>query len=158
MKSLAVTSRVGTLRRGFTLMELIVVMFIMMLMVGVGVGSFAYFNSSDPFEEPTARLQRMSKYALQTAMIQHRTMTIAFDKTGFGLVGDSSSEGAHYSLPGGVKMAVFHWGGREWEKAEGQIWPFGEQGICEPIQVRFQNDSDHIDIAFHPLTGVPIIP
>lgn len=158
MKSLSVTSGVQSPRGGFTLLEIIVVMCIMMLMVGVGVGSFSYLNSQDPFEEPAQRLRAMSKYAIQAAVLQHRGMTIAFDKTGFGLLGDSSPQGGYYSLPSGIKITVLHWGGKEWEMADGQTWPFGEQGICEPIQVRFQNATDHFDVAFHPLTGIPVNP
>jgi type II secretory pathway pseudopilin PulG len=142
---------------GFTLMEIIVVMCIMMLMIGIGVASFSYFSEADPFEEPAERLRRMSKQALQMAVIRHQGMTIAFDKTGFGLLG-STTESAHYDLPDNMKMEIFHWGGKSWEKAEGQIWPFGEQGICEPIKVRFLSEKDSFEIAFHPLTGSPLSP
>ena len=159
MKPLLATSALARLRAtrsGFTLLEIIVVMCIMMLMVGIGVASFSYFGDKDPFEEPTEKLRSMSKYTLQACVIQHQSMNIGFDKTGFALIGDTSGEGTHYSLPGNMKMWVMHWGGNKWEKAEGHVWRFGEQGICEPIKIRFANETDHLEIGFHPLTGVPL--
>lgn len=161
MKTMLVSplSDVRRKRGGFTLMEIIVVMSIMMLMIGIGVASFSFVSNSDPFEEPVARLRKMSKYALQAAVIQHRSMKIAFDKTGFTLIGATDGGGGgSYTLPGGMKMQILHFGGKQWEKAENQVWPFGEQGICEPIRIRFLNDTDHVDLAFHPLTGVPLDP
>lgn len=140
-------------RHGFTLMELIVVMSIMMLIIGIGFGSFAYFDQEDPFEKPAQRLTTMSKYALNTAVLQHRGMTIRFDKNSFTVLGAEVPDGSQYQLPKGMKVLIKHMGGKGWEDAEGQFWHFGEQGICEPLRVRFESKDGIRDLVFHPLTG-----
>jgi hypothetical protein len=138
----------------FTLLELILVMSVMVMVIGVGVGSFAYFDQVDPLDEPAQRLGQMSKYAMNTAVIQHRGMTIGFDKDSFGVLGADSGEMGSYSHGKAVKVFIKRWGGKGWEKAEGQTWRFGEQGICEPIIVRLENsEGGYRDVKFHALTG-----
>ena len=52
-----------------------------------------------------------------------------------------------------IKVFLKRWGSRSWEKAEGKVWRFGEQGICEPLMVRFENREGFSELKFHPLTG-----
>ncbi|HEY1084828.1 MAG TPA: prepilin-type N-terminal cleavage/methylation domain-containing protein [Prosthecobacter sp.] len=141
---------------GFTLLELVAVMSIMMLIIGLGFASFAFFDAEDPFEKPAERLSLMSKFALNAAVLQRRTMTIAFDKEGFGVLGASLPGGSRYNVPENMKVFIHRFGGKRWDKAEGQSWLFGEQGICEPIRVRFESDAGSREMAFHPLTGAVI--
>ncbi len=142
--------------RGFTLMEMMAVMGIMILVMGIGFGSFVFFDEKDPFEEPVQRLTQMSKYSLNAAAIQHRGMSILFDETGFGTAGGSGPDGNRYQLPVNMKVLIKRWGGKNFEEAEGQVWRFGEQGICEPLLVRFEADGGIRDVSFHPLTGTPV--
>jgi hypothetical protein len=152
MNARAAQRRAGS--RAFTLLELIVV--IMMLMIALGVAAFTIYEDQDPFEEPVAKLRQMSKFALHSAALQHRTQTIAFDKKGFGMVGTSGGQGSYYSVPEDMKIFIYRWGGKSWEKAEGHFWPFGEQGICEPVKIRFETKESSRELLFHPLTGAPV--
>lgn len=93
----------------FTLLELILVMSVMVLVIGVGVGSFAYFDQVDPLEEPAQQLGQMSKYAMNTAVIQHRGMTIGFDKESFGVLGASSGGMGSYSHGKNIKVFIKRW-------------------------------------------------
>lgn len=139
---------------GFTLLEIIVVMTIMMLIVGIGYASFAFFDDEDPFEKPVQQLTQMSKFALNTAVIQHRGMIIGFGEEGFGVVGATAEGMSSFFVPEGMKISIKRWGGKGWEDAEGQFWHFGEQGICDPIKVRFEiKNSGSREIGFHALTG-----
>jgi prepilin-type N-terminal cleavage/methylation domain-containing protein len=150
MKRLSPSSRAS----GFSLFEIIVVMSIMVLIIGIGYASFSDMTSEDPFEKPTQSLAQMSKYALNTAVIQHRGMLIGFDKTGFGVVGTSAEGMSNYALPADMKMLIKHWGDTDWQKAEGQVWHFGEQGVCDFVTVRFEmKDGNSHEVKFHPLTG-----
>lgn len=141
---------------GFTLLELVVVMSIMMLVIGLGFGSFAMLDDRDPFAEPAQELTQMSRFAINAAVLQHRTLNIVFDKEGFGILGASSPEGSRFTVPKGMKVFILRMGGKNWEKAEGHTWQFGEQGICEPIKIRFESKEGIRDLAFHPLTGMAI--
>ncbi|MEN3943067.1 type II secretion system protein [Prosthecobacter sp. SYSU 5D2] len=141
---------------GFTLLELIVVMSIMLLVIGLGFGSFSMLDDNDPFEKPAQDLTQMSRFAINAAVLQHRTLTIAFDKEGFGILGSTNREGDYSRVPKGMKIFILRLGARDWEKAEGHNWQFGEQGICEPIKVRFESQAGVRDLAFHPLTGMTV--
>lgn len=150
MKLTTITSKS---RAAFTLLELILVMSVMMLVIGIGVGSFAYFDDVDPFDKPTQALSQMSKQALNTAVIQHRGMMIGFDKESFGVIGGGVGDMGTYTHGKEIKVLIRRWGGKGWEKAEGQVWRFGEQGICEPLMVRFENADGFREVKFHALTG-----
>ncbi|MCA1962368.1 MAG: hypothetical protein LDL31_00310 [Prosthecobacter sp.] len=140
-------------RAAFTLLEVILVMGVMMLVIGVGAGSFAYFEMEDPLEAPAQKLGQMSKFALNTAVLQHRSMMIGFDKTGFGILGQASGAIPRFTHGKEMRILIHRWGGRGWEPAEGQIWHFGEQGICEPLMVRFETAEGSREVKFQALTG-----
>lgn len=142
---------------GFTMLEVIVVLSIMVLIIGIGVSSFQTFDEKGEFDEPTARLAQMAKFSLQAAMVRHRGISIGFDEAGFAVLGEGAGPGGRYTLPGGMGIKLLRLGSRDWEKADGQIWRFGEQGICEPIKVRFESENGIEEMAFHPLTGSPIL-
>lgn len=150
MKLTPITSKA---RAAFTLLEVILVMSVMMLVIGVGVGSFAYFDQEDPLEKPAQTLGQMSKQAMNTAVIQHRGMMIAFEKESFGVIGSGADTLGNYNHGKQIKIFLKRWGSKGWEKAEGQIWHFGEQGICEPLMVRFENADGFKEVKFHALTG-----
>ena len=140
---------------GFTMLELVVVMSIMIMIIGIGFGSFILFDEKDPFEESAQALTQMSKFAINTAVIQHRSMIIGFEKKSFGILGGGN--GTH-SIPDNMRIKIRRWQGRGWEDAEGQLWRFGEQGICEPITVRFEDkQGGSREIKFHPLTGAEVL-
>ncbi|HRJ08561.1 MAG TPA: hypothetical protein PK490_15990 [Prosthecobacter sp.] len=140
--------------QGSTLIELITVMSIMLIITGVGVLSFTYFDDEDdPFAKTAQKLVQMSKYAHQSAVLQHRRMIIGFDEEGFGVLGESAGDHARQALPQDMKVFILRYGAKNWEKAEGHLWPFGEQGICEPVKIRLETRTDFRELAFHPLTG-----
>lgn len=147
------TSAARPRRQGFTLLEMVMVMSVMVLIMAIGFTSFSVFDQEDPLDKPAQQLVQMSKFALQSAVLQHRGMTIAFDEEGFGVPGAGAGPGARQTLPAGMKLFIHRLGGKGWEKAEGHRWPFGEQGICEPVRVRFETATTAREIAFHPLTG-----
>ncbi len=137
---------------GFTLLELVVVMAIMILLIGVGALSFDALDEDD-LDKPVTRLTQMSKHAHAAAVVRSQGMVIAFDKGGFGLIGDSSELGGYVSLPEDVKMDVLPWGARSWQSPEDIIWRFGPQGVSEPMSVRFHFEDRVRILKFHPLTG-----
>lgn len=143
-------------RAGFSMLEILVVMSIMVLIIGMGFASFTFLDSEDPFDKPAQRLTEMSKYSMHASVLQHRSMVITFEKEGFGVLGGNVPGGAYYSVPEGMKVLISRLGAKRWEKAEGHFWRFGEQGICEPIKIRFESASGFRDLTFHPLTGAPV--
>lgn len=135
------------------MLEIVVVMSIMIVIMGIGFASFAMMDDDDPFEKTAQKLVQMSKYAHQSAVLQHRRMIIGFDEEGFGVLGESAGDHARQALPQDMKVFILRYGAKNWEKAEGHLWPFGEQGICEPVKIRLETPTDFRELAFHPLTG-----
>lgn len=135
------------------MLEIVVVLSLMTVIMGIGFASFNMLDDDDPFAKPAQELVQMAKFAHQSAVLQHRGMTLAFDKEGFGLIGTTEGPGSRRTWPGGMKISILRYGAKTWEKAEGHRWPFGEQGICEPIKVRLETETGFRELAFHPLTG-----
>ena len=139
--------------RGFTLLELILVMSVMLMLVGIGVGSFALLEQEDPLQGHVDALNKLSRQAMQDAVMKHQSMQIVFDRDGFSLGGGQSHQHGR-----DVKVFIKRWMSRQWQKAEGEVWHFGEQGICEPLAVRLEmseadGDPSVREVKFHALTG-----
>ena len=73
--------------RGFTLLELILVMSLMAMLVGIGVASFASLERKEPLQEHVDALAKMSRQALRDAVMKHQGIQIAFEREGFSLGG-----------------------------------------------------------------------
>ena len=142
-------------RSGFTLLEVISVMAIMILLIAVT--AFAYKEVGDKHLalEPRNELVRLSKLGVRAATLQGRGFAITFDKTGFALVGLENAENTSYQLPKGIKLSLRRWGQTQWEPAEGQRWKIGSQGLCEPLRIRIEAPDSQIELKFNPLTGSP---
>ncbi len=83
-----------------------------------------------------------------------KVLMIGFNKDSFGVIGAEAVGMGSFSFSKDIKISLRRWGDRDWTKAEGQIWRFGEQGICEPIKVRFEDKlGNSREMSFHPLTG-----
>lgn len=129
-------------------------MTIMIILMAVGFSSFAAFDK-DEVEQTGDELVQMSKFAVQAAATQGRSYVIAFDKDGYGILGGSGPVAGRKAVPRHIKMEIQHWGDKRWQPADGTVWLFGAQGLCEPIKVRISNAETSREIAFNPLTGAP---
>lgn len=140
---------------GFTILEMVVVMGIMIVMLGVA--SFAIrAEAADPsVRKPADELIRLAKTAVRGSAVQGRSFSVAFEKSGISLLGAEGGQRSQVTLPKGMKVFVKRWGARSWEPAAGHRWWFGMQGLCEPISVRLAAADSVIEIKFNPLTGTP---
>jgi type II secretory pathway pseudopilin PulG len=141
---------------GFTLLEMITVMAVLIMLLGVA--SFATRQEApDPsVREPADGLIRLAKIATRAAALQGRSFSISFDKSGFTLVGgEGTGDGkpTRVTLPKETKVYIKRWAARQYEPAENQRWWFGQQGLAEPINVRIVAKDSQIDMRFNPLTG-----
>jgi hypothetical protein len=55
----------------------------------------------------------------------------------------------------GTTISILRWGQKEWIPAEGQVWMFGGNGLCDPIKVRIESGGSRLEMGFNPLTGSP---
>lgn len=140
---------------GFTLLEMIAVIALMVIIAGMAALSFDSLEAESPVEKPVNHLARMVRQASRAAVVQGRPIVIAFDKQGFGFAGESSAgaEG-HYAIPKGSKVSFQRWnGGRNWMPAETLNWVFYPTGIADALRFRFDMPEGQAEVAFNPLTG-----
>ncbi len=140
---------------GFTLLEIVVVMAVMVMLFSVV--AFAYrAEARDPsVRAPANDLVRIAKTAVRAAAVQGRGFSIAFDKQGFALAGADLGQRSRVNVPKGMKIHLKRWGARDWEEAVGHRWWFGSQGLCEPLSIRFAAEDAVLEMKFNPLTGTP---
>jgi len=145
----------SSIQRGFTLLEMITVIALMVIIAGMAAFSFASLEGESPVEQPTNHLARMVRQASRASVVQGRPIVIAFDKKGFGFVGESAAgaEG-HFGRPKGMKVSFQRWnGGRSWNNADGLNWVFYPTGICDALRFRFDMPEGQAEVGFNPLTG-----
>ncbi len=128
-------------------------MSLMAMLVGIGVASFASLERKEPLQEHVDALAKMSRQALRDAVMKHQGIQIAFEREGFSLGGAGGHQHGR-----DLKVYIKRWMSKQWQKAEGQLWFFGEQGICEPLSVKFeqidsQGEVISREVKFHPLTA-----
>ncbi len=144
-----------TMRAGFTLLEMITVMALIIMMLGIAAFATRQVAPEPAVRKPGNDLIRLSKTAVRAAAVQGRGYMLAFDKNGFSLLGNEGGQSDRVSLPKGMKVFIKRWGARDWEPAEGQRWWFGMQGLCEPLSVRIAAADSALTLRFNPLTGSP---
>ena len=167
--------------RGFTLLEICLVLFIAILLVGFAIPVTASLMSEQRLREPARQLELLVKTARRQAVQENRPYEILMSGTGFLLqpvldaktseqqlsppqpVEGEESEAAaevpvpleplEYRLPADVTYLIQHWGVDKAAKPAEDHWVFQATGLCEPMIIRFQREESYLEITFNPLTA-----
>ncbi len=143
--------RLSFSRRGFSLMEVIMVLAVIAMVVGLAIAMFVMADEDNGLKGPPEDLARMTKQASRSAVVLGRPVVIAFGKEGFTLIG---GDGDASVLPEGMKVKYQRWNsGRRWYDTDNLNWTFFPSGICDALRFRFEGTKEVTEIAFHPLTG-----
>ena len=148
-------NKAGRRAGGFTLLEMLAVMAIMVIMLGIASFAIRQAAPEPSVRKPGDELVRLAKTAVRASAIQGRGFSVAIDKGGFTLLGAEDAQRDRISIPKGMKIHIKRWGAREWEEADGHRWWFGSQGLCEPLSVRLAAKDSALMLKFTPLTGTP---
>ena len=139
---------------GFTLLEMIVVIALMVIIAAMATLSFVGLEGESEVERPGNELARMVKQANRAAVVQGRPFVIAFEKDGFGFLDGGGGADGHVTTPKGMKVSFQRWnGGKKWNSAEGLNWTFYPSGICDALRFKFEHPDGMVEMAFNPLTG-----
>ena len=102
--------------KGFTLIEILVVLFIVSLLTGIVVANLPAFVSQADFEEEADRLKFVFEYGLETAQVDavEIGVELATDSYGFVIFDESSQtwmpadapQLKHHTLPEGLILAL----------------------------------------------------
>ena len=139
--------------RGFTLLEMLIVISLMVVMAGVGAWSFAGFDEEKSVRQPGDELIRMAKQAVRAAAVESRPFSIQFSETGFAVAGFQDK--GSFTLDEATVISLLRWGEKDWTPAAGQTWMFGANGLCDPLRVRIESPAAKLEMTFNALTGSP---
>jgi type II secretory pathway pseudopilin PulG len=164
--------------RGFTLLEICLVLFIAVLIMGLAVPVTTSLMSEQQLREPARQFELLVKTARRQAVQENRPYEILMSAGGFLLqpvfgaetpgpqpapeTEPESEEGEdvpapfeplEYRLPSGVTYLVQRWGWNKAAKPAEDRWIFQGTGLCEPMIIRFQREESWLEISFNPLTA-----
>ena len=160
--------------RAFTLIEILVSFFLLILIIGVGVLSISSISEEKSLVDPASKLKAMARKSLQMAITNRRSFAIAFGSGGFvlqsgaapGEVGEEAMlsllpaeeraarrEVEAYSFEDDMFLEIRRWGERNFRAPERDLWVFEPSGICEPLSVRLVNSYGVVEMEFNPLTA-----
>lgn len=140
--------------RGYTLIEIALVLAIMVMIIGAAVPLSSGFMREQRLRDPVRELLVLAKTARTEAMTTGRATGVVFGKKGFGLLSPGSEEPSDtYTLPRGMSYVIRPFGSEKVTKPDGQTWIFQPTGLCEPIIFRLEEDDAWIEVAFDPLTA-----
>lgn len=140
--------------RGYTMIEIVVVLAIMATIIGVAIPLSSGFMREQRLRDPVRELLILAKTARTEAMTTGRATGVVFGKKGFGLLRPGAEEPTDtYTLPRGMSYTIVPFGSEKASKPDGQTWIFQPSGLCEPITFRLVEDDAWIEITFDPLTA-----
>lgn len=130
-------------RSGFTLVEILVVMCILVLMLGISIISISGVKEEDRLRRAVTVIETSARESLLQAVKSQQLVRMNLAKGSFGSVSDF-----------GGKLEIRRVGeGSFREPRRGEIWEFSPTGICEPIEVRLSGPGGTVELAFDALTA-----
>ncbi len=149
---------------GFTLLEMVIVLLIMVLLMSVAVMSFDGVAKVQQLRRPVAEFQRMTSEAVQRAGIYEQPQTIVFDARGFAMRYKTDADGRvstednrawerRVELPKEMRLSLRRFGAPKFAAAAGQRLVIAPGGLCEPLTARFELGSSWIEIELDALSG-----
>lgn len=140
--------------RGYTLIEIVLVLAIMALIIGATIPLSSGFRREQRLRDPVRELLVLAKTARAEAMTTGRATGLVFHKEGFGLLRPGAEEPTDvFHLPARMSYTLTPFGMEKPLKPDGQTWVFQPTGLCEPITFRLQEGEAWIQVAFDPLTA-----
>ena len=152
----------------FTLIEIALAMFIVVLVIGIGLPFAMGIGHEGLLRDPARELRQMALTARRRAVTQQRTVEILLENDRYvlrdAILADSTSKAqiepetkaedvAEYTLPRDVSYTIKRWDETKFARKADASWRFLPTGLCEPITVHFTRDQDFLEFSFNPLTA-----
>ena len=168
-------------RGGFTLLECVLAMSLMMMIIGIGL--IFYFNAGDKeiLRRGAISIESMSSRAHAMSVMHQKPFWIRFEDDKVVLVGadirskpeiepggppawledgeeEETNETVYETWEGEAIVSIRRWGTRDnaWirpEKGEFHIWHFQSTGLCEPISIKLETEKSWLILHMNPLTA-----
>lgn len=156
---------------GFTLLEVALALFIVLLVVGIALPFAGGLNREAALRQPADALKTLAVTARRLAVTNQKTYELVLDRDRYLLrvlpVGSGNEEEKEqeravlredeilksYEISREIAYGVKRWDQNEFAKKTESHWRFLATGICEPITVRFARGNDWLLFSFNPLTA-----
>lgn len=163
-------------RRGFTLIEIVMVLAIAAIVMGGAVGLMIFSSDERVLRNASGEIELMAKRARTIAILHQTPYALEFREGVVRLlplaqagvsekknrladpqpVTENSDENRQLNLDGGMAVLVRHWNSDAWlstVKNTVHVWRFDPDGLCEPISVRLTLGKSWAEDTYHPLTA-----
>jgi len=162
------TSRAKAGSPGFSLLEMIIALFILTLLLGMAVLSTRNVLADEEIRAAVRELQLFAKTARNHAAEINRSQELVLDADSWTLQstsliksakesspGEIKEEYTSYKLPSGIRWKVKPWGSDQWETPKNLAWIFSSTGLCAPHRFRFERNNSWMEFSINPLTANP---
>jgi type II secretion system protein H len=164
--------------RGFTLIEIVMVLGIAAVIMGGAVGFMIYSSAERTLRDASGEIEMLAKRARTTAILQQTPYALEFrkgivrmmplaqagrdeKKTALGndiggREGDEGGERWEFLLEGGMELSIRRWNSSAWlpaDKNSVHVWRFDPDGLSEPVSIRLQLGDSWAEDTYHPLTA-----
>lgn len=172
-------ARTNKPQRGFTLIEIVMVLALAAVVMGSAIGLVAYSSDERILRKTSGEIELMAKQARMLAILHQTPYALEFSESGIHLLplaqasadqkGTSLShsppvdpgtaapdESRQLTLESGMTLSVRRWNTDvliNLEKNSVQIWRFDPDGLCEPLAVHLVYGKSWSEDTYHPLTA-----
>ena len=166
-------------KRGFTLIEIVMVLAIAAVVMGGAVGLMIYSSDERTLRDASGEIELLAKRARVISILNQTPYALEFregvvrllplaeagrdeKKGAFKSRGEAApAEGAvnesrQYTLENGLNVFIRRWNSEEWlgtAKNTVHVWRFDPDGLCEPVSIRLTLDKSWSEDTYHPLTA-----
>lgn len=160
-------------RRGFTLIEIVMVLGIAAVIMGGAVGFMIYSSDERTLRDASGEIELLAKRARTTAILQQTPYALEFRE---GIVrmmplaqagrdekknprdkdSDEGGERWEFLPESGMEVSIRRWNSSEWlptGKNSIHVWRFDPNGLSEPISLRMKIGDSWAEDTYHPLTA-----
>lgn len=166
----------NTPQRGFTLIEIVMVLAIAAIVMGGAVGLMIYSSDERILRNTSGEIELMAKRARTIAILHQTPYALEFREGVVRLMplaqaglsekksrrndpapqAGNSDENRQINLEGGMNILIRRWNSEQWlptVKKTIHVWRFDPDGLCEPISVRLTLNKSWSEDTYHPLTA-----
>lgn len=151
---------------GFTLLEMIIALFILMLVLGMAVVATRNVFADEDIRQANRKLQTFAKTARRQACLEGRPWEIVFKPGLWSLkpvapsvatehsdLSAAEPKTVEYQVPTTMRWKIKVWGSKTWETPKEASWIFTPSGLCAPNRFRLERGTSWMELSFNALTA-----
>ncbi|MEM9399237.1 MAG: hypothetical protein AAF984_03440 [Verrucomicrobiota bacterium] len=141
--------------RGFSLIEVCIVIFVVITVTGLLIPSLAALRSNEPLRGTVVEFKALVRTTHKEAITQQKNMQLKFMEREIHLFAQDKPTQILYTLPlpKEVLYELRFWQEKEWLKGKEQLWTQTTAGLAEPLELRFRSKSSWVELTIDPLSA-----